>query len=337
MRLRIRDVFWLAAVLLVAGCASISIDQPRHQSVVARLPQPIVVTEKGFASFGDPFLDSFNLSRYNGQNWQYVPQSTLYYVSPGTHTLSVSARDTKWGTNISQSSTFTVSACPLCYSCPVGEVHPMTGQCCDNGTCDKWAFGNFGPSFYGTAKCQQMVFPSTTPRYWNEFDCISSAFDLVRGSAAGARQMIAVSFTPTYSGALRHVQAPIGLRSGTNSLLVWVTADANNAPGQVLESLTITTVRPQPVATTAYPPVEAPAHLFFNGNTQLTAGTRYWLVLGPGAANTDIAWNLALDDFSLPATTSYLVNTTNTSVAGPWSRKTPNLADQRPAFEVDVR
>jgi hypothetical protein len=337
MRLRIRDVFWSAALLLVAGCASISIDEPKNGFVTARMPQSIKVTEKGIVSFGDPLLDNFNLSRYNGQNWQYVPQSTLYYVSPGVHTLFVSARDTKLGTNISQSSTFTVSACPLCYSCPVGsDVHPITGQCCDGGACDRSTFGNFGPSFYNSMECQKMIFPSTSPRYWNEFDCISTAFDFVRGPSAGARQMLAVSFTPNQSGALRHVQAPVGLRSGTNSLLVWITADANNAPGPALESLTVNAVRPQPVATSAYPPVEAPAHIFFSGNTQLTAGTRYWLVLGPGAANTDIAWNLSLDDVSIPAATTYLLNTTNSSVAGPWSMKS-NLVERRPAFEVDVR
>jgi hypothetical protein len=338
MHLRIRDVFWPVAVLLVAGCASISIDEPPVTGLVAaRPPIAVKVTPKGFVDFGDPLLDNFNLSRYNGQNFQYVPQSTLYYVTPGTHTLGVPAKDGKWHTDISQARTFSVTACPLCYSCPVGNVHPVTGQCCDNGMCDKSVFGNFGPGFYNSMNCQKMTFPSTNPRYWNEFDCISTAFDLVRGAAAGARQMLAVSFTPVYSGALRHVQAPIGLRSGTNSLLVWVTADANNAPGQVLESLTMNTVRAQPVLTSSVPAVDAPAHIFFNGTTQLTAGTRYWLVLGPGAANTDIAWNLSLDDFSIPATTNYLVNTTNSSVAGPWTRKTPNLADLRPAFEVDVR
>lgn len=325
------------ALALLAGCASISIDEPANNSVKARPPVAVKVTEKGFVDFDDPRLDGFNLSRYNGQNFQYVPQSTLFYVPPGSHTLFVPARDGKWHTNISQSSSFTVTACPLCYSCPVGNVHPVTGQCCDNGVCDKWAFGNFGPSFYNTARCQQPVFPAATgQRYWDEFDCISSQIELVRGGAAP--RMLAVSFTPNESGALRHLQAPVGRRSGTNSLLVWVTANgSNNAPGQVLESLTVNTIRTQPTATTAYPPVDAPAHIFFSGATQLTAGTRYWLVLGPGAADTDIAWNLSLEDFSLPADTTFLVNTTNSSITGPWARKTPNLADQRPAFEIDVR
>jgi hypothetical protein len=336
---RILGALSAALALFAAGCASISIDEPKDQSTTARLPQQVLVTQQGFVDYGDPFLDSFNLSSYNGQHWQYVPQSTLYYVPPGTHMLTVSAKDRKWHTNISRASSFTVSSCPLCYSCPVGSaVHPVTGQCCDNGMCDRSVFGNFGPPFYGTMKCQQSVFPSATnPIYWNEFDCISTQVDVVRGSAAGGQQMIALSFMPTQGGALRHVRAPIGLQSGANSLLVWITADASNAPGQVLESLTLNTVRQQPQGTSARPPVEAPDHIFFSGNTQLTAGTRYWLVLGPGAAGTNILWNLSLDDFSIPAATTYLVNRTNSSVAGPWTRKTPNLADQRPAFEVDVR
>lgn len=333
MRFRIREVLSSALALLAAGCASISIDEPANGSVKARPPVAVKVTPKGFVDFGDPLLDNFNLSRYNGQNWQYVPQSTLYYVPQGPHTLSVPANDGKWHTNISQSSTFTVTACPLCYSCPVGNVHPVTGQCCDNGMCDKTAFGNFGPNFYSNVECQKMTFPSVNPRYWYEFDCISSSFEVVRGGATP--QMLAVSFTPVYSGALRHVQAPVGLRSGTNSLRVWITADANNAPGTVLETLTVA-IRPQPIQTGAQPPVEAPEHLFFSGTTQLTAGTRYWLVLGPGAANTDIAWNFALDDVSIPAATTYLLNRTNTNVAGPWAPKS-NLGERRPAFEVDVR
>jgi len=332
--MRIRNVFCPIVVLLLAGCASISIDKPEDQSVTARLPQHIMVTQSGFVDFGDPMLDNFNLSRYNGQNWQYVPQSTIYYASPGMHTLAVPARDGKWHTDISKGSTFTVSQCPLCYSCPVGNVHPMTGQCCDNGMCDIPVFGNFGPSFYGNVECQKMIFPSTSPKYWDEFDCISTAIDFVRGGTNP--QVLAVSFTPAYSGTLRHVQAPIGLISGTNSLQVWITANANNSPGQVLENKTFNTVRPQPPATTAFPPVDAPAHLFFGGTTQLMAGTLYWLVLGPGAADTVIAWNSALDDVSIPAATTFLLNTTNTGVAGPWAMKN-NQVNRRPAFEVDVR
>jgi hypothetical protein len=332
--MHIRDLFCPIVVLLFAGCASISIEQPKDQSVAARLPQPIVVTRSGNVVFGEPLLDNFNLSRYNGQNWQYVPQSTIHYATPGAHTLYVQARDGKLNTDISQASTFTVTQCPLCYSCPVGNVHPMTGQCCDNGICDISVFGNFGPNFYSNAQCQKMTFPSNTPKYWIEFDCISSSFELVRGGINP--QMIAVSFTPVYSGSLRHVQAPIGLISGTNSLQVWITADANNSPGQMLEAVTFNNIRPQPPLTTAYPAVEAPAHLFFGGTTQLTAGTLYWLVLGPGAADTNIAWNFALDDVSIPAATTFLLNTTNSSVAGPWAKKS-NLGERRPAFEVDLR
>jgi hypothetical protein len=148
--------------------------------------------------------------------------------------------------------------------------------------------------------------------------------------------MIAVSFTPNQNGALRHIQVPIGLLSGTNSLQVWISADANNAPGQVLETLTVNSIRTQPQATGSVPPVDAPAHIFFSGNAQLTAGVKYWLVLGPGAADTVIAWNLTLEDLSSPVPPTFLLNTSNSSVSGPWRLKS-NLAEVRPAFEVDVR
>src|SRR6185295_4297801 len=47
-------------------------------------------------------------------------------------------------------------------------------------------------------------------------------------------------------------------------------------------------------------------------------------------------WNSALDDVSIPAATTFLLNTTNTGVAGPWAMKN-NQVNRRPAFEVDVR
>jgi hypothetical protein len=318
-----------ALAVLAGGCASISIEKPKDGAVGVKMPQPILVTEKGLVSFDDPYLDGNNLSRYNGQNWQYVPQSTLFYAPVGAHVLQVRATDTKLHTDLSQASTFTVSACPLCYTCPAGFLHPITGQCCDSGMCDSSVFQNFGPPLFSNQKCQEATFPGSN-KQWLDFDCISTATALVRGGATPS--VLAVSFTPTQNGRLRHIQAPIGLQSGTNSLQVWITADSGNAPGQVLEALTVNGVRPQPGPTT----VDAPAHVFAAGATQLTAGTRYWLVLGPGAADTVVAWNLSRDDFSIPAATTYLLNTTNSGVGGPWAAKS-NLVEPRPAFEIDVR
>ncbi|HYX46045.1 MAG TPA: choice-of-anchor R domain-containing protein, partial [Sphingomicrobium sp.] len=227
--------------------------------------------------------------------------------------------------------TFSVAGCPLCYSCPVGTLHPITGQCCDNGMCDAWLAGNFGPRFLNSAKCQQFTFPGST-KTWQDFDCIGTNYAPISGSGAGAAQMIAVSFTPQQAGQLRHIQAPIGWQSGTNSLLVWITADSNNAPAGVIEALTVFNVRVQPAPTT----VDAPAHIFSSTHPQLAAGTRYWLVMGPGANDTQIAWNLSLDDISTPGMTTFLLNTTNSSVAGPWAPKS-NLQELRPAFEIDIR
>lgn len=48
------------------------------------------------------------------------------------------------------------------------------------------------------------------------------------------------------------------------------------------------------------------------------------------------AKNLSLDDVSTPGMTTYLLNTTNSSVAGPWAPKS-NLQELRPAFEIDIR
>jgi hypothetical protein len=81
--------------------------------------------------------------------------------------------------------------------------------------------------------------------------------------------------------------------------------------------------------------VTAPVHVFSTAHTPLTAGTKYWLVIAPGASDTVAQWNLCLDDFSIPNTTTLLV-TSSSNVNGPWTMKSA-LAELRPAFEIDVR
>src|SRR4051812_15596711 len=90
--------FALVGITLLGGCSSITIVQPLNGSPNVVMPQPIEVKENGLVSLGDVFLDNINFSQVNGSHWQFVPNSTLYYVPPGQHTLYVSARDSKLNT-----------------------------------------------------------------------------------------------------------------------------------------------------------------------------------------------------------------------------------------------
>ena len=318
----------LAALVLSAlvgvGCSSIDITSPANGSTVA-MPAPINVTTSGNVSFGTVTLDGAVMS----QATQVVPQSILNFVPPGTHTLAVGATDSKIHTSLSKSSSFTVSTCPLCYTgCPASTtLHPVTGQCCTSTMCDQSAFTNFGIYLVSNPKCQAQSFPGGPTL--DTLDCISTGKLEIKGANLGTF-LAAVSFSPNAAGALSQIQVPLESAAGTSTVTMWVTADASNAPGAVLETIPVTGVRP--LGTTS---VNAPIHVFSVAHPALTAGTRYWLVIGPGAADTGVMWNLALDDVSTPGNTTLLSSATN-SPAGPWAALGPTQ-QVRPAFEIDVR
>ena len=331
MRSHIGRSIAIAFALFVSGC-SITIQKPANGSTVA-MPQDILVTEQGSICYEDVYLDNFNMSRVNGSHWQFVPTGKLWYVDPGQHTLSVGARDCKFSTNVSQSSNFTVSKCPLCYACPVGQVHPALGQCCDGGNCDSYVFSNFGPNFYTDQYCFKETAPGSGQWYY-ELDCIAPNASPIRGGTAP--MMHAVSFSATRTGALAQIQVPIGWVSGTNGVQLWITDDAAGRPGTtVLETIAKSNLRPQPQPNS----VDAPVHIFSATHPTLTAGNKYWLVIGPQAADTVVYWNhgLLLLDASIPANITYVVNTTNTNPSGPWGLPPGAGAQLRPAFEIDVR
>ena len=329
MRFRLYVCALLAGAAAGVGCSKITIDNPKNGATNVVMPLDVQITKSGNVSMGDVLLDSFNMTQVNGGNLSVVP-GRFYYMPTGQHTLFVGATNSKTHQNISESSTFTVSSCPLCYTCPTGmTVHPSLGQCCDNGQCDWHAFSNFGTGHYSQTYCNKATFPGST-KYWSDFDCIGTAVDQIRG--ANPPQMIAVSFSPGRAGELRHIRAPIGLQSGTNGVRVWITADLAGRPGQILETITVQ-IRPQPGATT----VASPEHIFSTTRPTLTVGTTYWLIIGPAAADTVVAWNQSLGDVSIPNTITLLMNA-STNVSGPWAPKNPaHLAHLRPAFEIDVR
>lgn len=329
MKLAFRNLLALASMIVLTACSSIAIVKPKDGAINVRMPQPIEITEQGYVSFGDLSLDGFNMSRYNASSYQYFPRSTFNYVPLGQHRFIVSATDFKFNQNISEVSTFTVSDCPLCYSCPVGTVHPIEGQCCENGICDVRAFTNFGPLLFTNQKCKEPLFPGSNI-YYNDLDCIRPSGVTIRGTGVMNPQMFAVSFS-TGAGALAQIQVPIGWTSGQNGVALSIASDNNGNPGTILETMNVNNIRTQPLPG----PVNSPVHIFSAQRPSLALGT-YWLIISPVAADTVVQWNFSVDDFSIPNTTTLLVNDSTSNVSGPW-RRVSNLVEPRPAFEVDIR
>jgi hypothetical protein len=144
----------------------------------------------------------------------------------------------------------------------------------------------------------------------------------------------AVSFTPSVSLRLSDIAIPFGLFPGPNLFDVWVTADNNGSPGTVLEKFIVTgfpnglTTQPPPItviSSAIHPP--------------LTAGTQFWLVIGPGVATSFGAWSLSLSDPATP--TNYLVSPTTTVGVMPlqglsqWVPATTDMQTIRVAFQID--
>ena len=331
MTRRISASMIIALGTLLTACASFTIDNPKDGAAGVKLPQDVRVTSSGSVTVGNVFLDNENLSQFNNSNWQFTPRFWLTYAPPGSHALFIAAEDSKTHQNLGATTTFTVSACPLCYACPTGsKVHPITGQCCNNNLCDVWLAGNSGVMRFNTPKCQEALAPGSTEYYYQR-GCISSGIAVVRGAAAvGGAEMSAIRFVANQTGALTQIRVPIGVRSGPGNVRVWITADAGGRPGAPLETIVVQNIRSQVL------PITSPISIFSSARPMLTAGTIYWLVIGPSDPATAVDWNVSLDDFSIPNTTTFMVNRTTSDLTGPWVMKS-NLAELVPAYEIAIR
>jgi len=314
---------------LLVGCATVKIDNPGNGATGVKMPQDVRITTQGPVTLSGVFLDNENISQFNNSNWQFTPRFWLTYVPIGSHTLFFPAENSKTHQNIGESSSFVVSACPLCYTCPTGKVHPITGQCCDNNICDTWAAGNSGVTRFNSPKCQEALFPGAS-EYYYERGCISSQTETIHGAAGGPPEVAAVRFVANQTGGLTHIRVPIGVTSGQGNVRVWLTADAGGSPGAPIETIMVQNIRSQTL------PITSPMSVFSTAHPVLTAGTVYWLVIGPSSSTTSVDWNVSLDDFSIPNTPTFLVNRSTSDLTGPWVKKS-TLAEPVPAYEIAVR
>jgi hypothetical protein len=328
------------AMATLAGCATVKIDLPANGATNVTLPEEVVVSTQGTVRLGEVMVDGLDVSSFNNQNWQWTPRFWLSYAAPGQHSVYIAARNSKTNENLGQTTTFGVSACPLCYSCPVGNVHPITGQCCASGVCDVFAAGNSGVMRinYQVAgwpiKCADAVVPGS-PEFLYERGCIGSAITELRGTGVSSPETAAVRFVASQTGTVTHIRIPVDIQSGPPSLRVYLAADASAAdgmgqPGAALATVDLPSVRQRNL------PTRNPVHVFLNNGPTITAGTTYWLVVAPGSPTTIAGWNRSLDDVSIPNTTTLKVNRTNSTLSGPWVPRS-NLQELVPAYEIAVR
>jgi hypothetical protein len=326
----------LVVAVLVGGCTSLKIDLPANGSSVS-MPQEIKVTESvgldgGTQGQNKLLADGKELEHFTNVTYSVPSGSTLCCLDPGAHSVSVSGHTSS--RTVTDASSFNVSACPGCYSCPTGGfVHPVFGFCCDNGSCDIAASSNFGPWRFPA--------PASCPASVKANDCLNQNANGIcgrdgagcAGIPAMGTQMLAVSFTPGQSGALKQIHVPIGWRNGSNAFQAWITTDVAGKPGAALETFPLPNIRMQAF------PTRSSMHIFSTTHPNLAAGTTYWLVIGPTAADAVGSWNYSLDDAPSAGSSNFLVNATPDAsgvprLAGPWA---PASSPLRTAFEIDIR
>ena len=119
----------LALAAGLAGCTSLSVTAPTGS---VSMPQQITVTESvGFdgGTQGPRTIrvDGVDAEHFGNVNYSVPSGSTLCCLAPGPHAVSVS--DKTSSRSVSASSSFTVSACPGCYSVKAHQRYTRCSAC----------------------------------------------------------------------------------------------------------------------------------------------------------------------------------------------------------------
>jgi hypothetical protein len=120
----------------------------------------------------------------------------------------------------------------------------------------------------------------------NLYDCCSGWTISSEGSIVGARQDVAMPFTPSNNYAVKAITAAVGYVAGTNAVTISLNADAGGLPGAVLRKATVTGLP-------AFGGCCVTASIGGKG-TPVTSGTQYWVVVKTDKKSPDTwdAWNL---------------------------------------------
>ena len=120
----------------------------------------------------------------------------------------------------------------------------------------------------------------------NLYDCCGGWTISSEGSIVGARQDVAMPFTPSNNYAVKAITAAVGYVAGTNAVTISLNADDGGLPGAVLRKATVTGL---PVFGTCC----VTASIGGKG-TPVAAGTQYWVVVKTDKKSPDTwdAWNM---------------------------------------------
>ena len=127
----------------------------------------------------------------------------------------------------------------------------------------------------------------------------------VTGSNISGGQILAQAFTPSGDFTFSSAQLAMGIIGGPNILQVVLMTSSGGLPGNIIESITLTS---------AVAPLTSPGIVLANSalHPPLNAGTQYWLVAFPSNPDTNMSWPLSLNDFSTPVVRGF------NSLTGPW-------------------
>ncbi|HEY6120583.1 MAG TPA: PEP-CTERM sorting domain-containing protein [Pyrinomonadaceae bacterium] len=165
---------------------------------------------------------------------------------------------------------------------------------------DSVVFSNFGPG---------MTFQDTSSRAVN-------AFTSTIGTVQAARFTSAGNFTFTSAN------VPLIFHQGINQVQVSLATNVNDAPGSILETITLTDAVTNPASVLTANSVLHPL---------LSAGTDYWLILSAPTNVASFGWNMTtISDFP---NGSNAVGNTSRSLTGPWIPL--NDSFQRGAFQIN--
>jgi hypothetical protein len=120
----------------------------------------------------------------------------------------------------------------------------------------------------------------------NAYDCCSGWTISSEGSIVGARQDVAMPFTPSANYAVKTITAAVGYVAGTNGVTISLNEDAGGLPGAVIKKGVVTGL---PAFGSCCVTVSIGAK-----GSPVNAGTQYWVVVKTDKKTPDTwdAWNM---------------------------------------------
>ena len=109
----------------------------------------------------------------------------------------------------------------------------------------------------------------------------------ISGPGTGSFASVGEPFIPASTSTLSDISLPLGISSGTNSVVVDLTNDASDLPGTTLETWTISSL------TGGMGSVQTVTDAL---DLTLSSGQRYWVAVANGGNNTNATWFNAFND-----------------------------------------